>query len=187
MNALIAATRIDIEQRIHTFRKQRVMLDSDLATLYGVSTKALNQAVKRNVGRFPDDFMFQLGEEEVENLRSQKILEKPLKNRLRSQSVTSSSPDYGGRRYLPYAFTEQGVAMLSSVLASERAIHVNISIMRTFVRLRRIVQENNELARKLRMLEEKYDMQLRVVFEALDAILSTSVPRKKKPFGFSAD
>ncbi len=102
--------------------------------------------------------------------------------------MTSKPENRGGRQYLPYAFTEQGVAMLSSVLKSERAIHVNISIMRTFVRLRRIVQENNELARKLRMLEEKYDMQLRVVFEALDAILNISTrPTRKKPFGFSAD
>jgi len=185
----LPVTRIDVEQRIHTLRGQRVMVDSDLATLYHVSTKALNQAVKRNIVRFPQDFMFELTEEEENILRSQNIPEKPLQNRLKSQSVTSKPKKRGGRRTLPYAFTEQGVAMLSSVLTGERAILVNISIMRTFVRLRKLVQESASLEKKLRVIEGKYDAQLRVVFEALNAMMRATTPphrQKRGRFGFSA-
>lgn len=137
-----------IAQAILVVRGQRAILDIDLAELYGVATKALLQAVRRNPDRFPDDFMFQLDKQEVANLRS--------------QFVTSR---WGGRRYAPYAFTEQGVAMLSSVLRSERAVLVNIEIMRAFVRLRRILASNVELARKLNELEAKYDTQFKVVFD----------------------
>jgi hypothetical protein len=156
-----------ITQAILLIRSHKVMLDSDLAELYGVATKVLIQAVKRNIDRFPDDFMFQLTEQEFGNLRS--------------QFVTSS---WGGRRYPPYAFTEQGVAMLSSVLRSERAIHVNIEIMRAFVRLRRMLASNAELARKLAVLERKYDAQFKVVFDAIRELMTPPEPKKKRPIGF---
>jgi hypothetical protein len=150
-------------------RGQRVILDSDIAALYGVQVKTLVQAVKRNPERFPSDFMFQLKKQEVA--------------RLRSQSVTSNGR--GGRRYAPYAFTEQGVAMLSSVLRSQRAVCVNIEIMRAFVRLRAMLVSNETLARKLAELEAKYDHQFRVVFDAIRELMATPDPaRKKRPIGF---
>lgn len=114
------------------------------------------------------------------------MLKKAPKNRLRSQIVTSSVDNYGGRRYQPYAFTEQGVAMLSSVLNSERAVQVNIAIMRTFVRLRQIVQQSSALTHKVLKMEEKYDAQLQFIFGVLDALIQRSTPEEKKPFGFSA-
>jgi hypothetical protein len=138
------------------------MIDSDRAALYQVETKRLNEAVKRNLKRFPEDFMFQLSVEEYENLRS--------------QNATSS---YGGRRYLPYAFTEQGVAMLSSVLNSDTAIEVNISIMRAFVQLRRIGLTYMELKRKIDSLERNYDHQFKIVFNALRQLIEPP-PEKKK-------
>lgn len=136
-----------IEKKILLIHGQKVMLDSDLADLYGVQTKVLVQAVKRNINRFPTDFMFQLTAEEA-------VL-------LRSQIVTSSS-GHGGRRYVPYVFTEQGVAMLSSVLNSKRAIEVNIQIMRAFVKLREMMSTHKDLARKLTELEKKYDGQFQI-------------------------
>ena len=145
MSGLVPTERI--ENAILFVRGHKVMLDADLAKLYGVGAKRLNEAVRRNIDRFPDDSMFQLTSEEFEALRSQFVI-----SNLRSQFATSS---WGGRRYLPYAFTEQGVAMLSSVLRSKRAIHVNVEIMRTFVRLRRMLASNEELARKLATLEKK--------------------------------
>jgi ORF6N domain-containing protein len=148
-----------IETCIFVMRSERVMVDADLAELYGVETKALNRAVKRNLGRFPRDFMFQLTAKEVESLRCQIGT-----SNLRSQIGTSRR---GGRRYRPYAFTEQGVAMLSSVLHSKRAIQVNIEIMRAFVRLRGMMLAHKDLARRLDELERKYDTQFRVVFEAI--------------------
>jgi len=181
--ALIPPARI--ERRILLLRAEKVMLDSDLAELYGVETKVLNQAVQRNLERFPEDFMFRLSAEESRHiLRSQgvtsrdKSSEKPPKtaSNLRSQIVTSSS-GYGGRRYLPYAFTEQGVAMLSSVLTSPRAIQVNLAIMRTFVQLRQMLSSHVDLARKLAALEGKYDKQFRVVFDAIREMMS----ERKKP------
>jgi phage regulator Rha-like protein len=164
--SLIPVTRI--EKTILLIRKQKVMLDADLAELYGVKTRVLVQAVKRNLERFPEDFMFQLNHKEFAVLRS--------------QSVTSS--DWGGRRYPPYAFTEQGVAMLSSVLRSQRAIQVNIEIMRAFIRLRQMLASHVELARKLDALEKKYDAQFREVFEAIRQLM---VPPEKKrhPIGFN--
>jgi len=149
-----------IERAILVLRGQKLMLDADLATMYGVETKALVRAVKRNEERFPRDFMFQLSQEEFDNLRS--------------HFGTSSS--WGGRRYPPYAFTEQGVAMLSSVLKSPRAVQVNIEIMRTFVRLRKMLASNADLAKKLDALEKKYDEQFRVVFDAIRALMK---PPKK--------
>ena len=138
-----------IQGAILQLRGERVMLDADLATLYGVETKVLIQAVKRNIERFPDDFMFQLTDDEFE--------------RLRSQIVTSNRR--GGRRYNPYAFTEQGVAMLSSVLRSPQAVQVNIEIMRAFVKLRALSADHKALARRLNQLEAKYDKQFAVVFD----------------------
>ena len=143
------------------------MLDSDLALLYGVSTKRLNEQVKRNRARFPGDFMFQLTAAEFAGLRS--------------QIVTSNAR--GGRRTPPYAFTEQGVAMLSSVLHSQRAIQVNIEIMRAFVRLRHALASHKELARKLDALEQKYDVQFRAVFDAIRALMAEDA-RPKRRIGF---
>ena len=156
-----------IEKAILLIHGQKVMLDADLAELYGVETKVLVQAVKRNLERFPEDFMFQLSQEEFAILRS--------------QIVTSS--DWGGRHYRPYAFTEQGVAMLSSVLRSRRAIQVNIEIMRPFIRLRQMFASHVELARKLDALEKKYDAQFKQVFEAIRQLMAPPEP-KRRPIGF---
>jgi hypothetical protein len=153
-----------VERAILVLRGNKVLLDVDLAVLYGVSPKRLNEQVKRNRARFPDDFMFQLSEDESLNLRS--------------QIATSSS--WGGRRTTPYAFTEQGVAMLSSVLRSPRAIQVNVEIMRAFVRLRQLLQSNADLAKKLAALEKKYDAQFKVVFDAIRELMAPA-PR---PIGF---
>lgn len=156
-----------IESSIYLIRGQKVMLDQDLASLYGVSTKRLVQSVKRNIGRFPDDFMFPLTNREFATLRS--------------QIVTSS---WGGRRIPPHAFTEQGVAMLSSVLNSSRAIAVNIEIMRTFVRLRLLLLSQEEFSRKLSALEERYDQQFKMVFDAIRQIMTSDVPPKRQRIGF---
>ncbi len=157
-----------ISQSILLIRGHKVMLSTDLAELYGVEPRVLVQAVKRNIERFPEDFMFQLNDQEFENLKS--------------QIVTSS---WGGlRRAAPYAFTEQGVAMLSSVLRSDRAVHVNIEIMRAFVRLRQLLATNVELARKLAALERKYDAQFKVVFDAIRELMTPPEPKKKRPVGF---
>jgi phage regulator Rha-like protein len=158
--ALVPPERI--ERSILLIRGHKVMLDADLAELYGVETKQLVRAIKRNISRFPPDFMFQLSKDDFENLRCH----------------FGTSSQWGGRRYPPYAFTEQGVAMLSSVLKSRRAVQVNIEIMRTFVRLRRILASHAELARKLDALEKKYDAQFRVVF---DAIRQLSSPPESEP------
>lgn len=155
-----------IEGSILLIREEKVMLDEDLAKLYQVPTKALNQAVTRNIDHFPGDFMFRLSKDEFEILRS--------------QTVTSK---WGGRRYPPRAFTEQGVAMLSTVLKSERAVQVNIQIMRTFVRLRQILASNKDLARKLAALERKYDKRFKVVFDALRELM-TPPEKERKPVGF---
>jgi ORF6N domain len=183
------ALAIQVERRIYLIRGEKVMLDHDLAALYGVPTKALNLAVKRNSARFPQDFMFQLTQPETESLR----LQIGTSNRpaarglpvLRFQNETSKSRR-GGRRYLPYAFTEQGVAMLSSVLRSPRAVQVNIAIMRTFLRLREMLLSNADLARKLNALEQKYDSQFKAVF---DAIRELMVPPEtpKRQIGFHTE
>ncbi len=158
-----------IERAILLIRGEKAMLDRDLAALYGVSTKVLLQSVRRNAERFPADFMFQLTDEEVEILRS--------------QFVTSSS-GHGGRRYIPYAFTEQGVAMLSSVLRSKRAVEVNIAIMRAFVRLRQILASHADLARKLDELEKKYDKQFAIVFEAIRQLMEPPKPEEIKEMDY---
>ncbi|MGH8119229.1 MAG: ORF6N domain-containing protein [Gammaproteobacteria bacterium] len=181
-----------ITQSILLLRGQKIILDSVLADLYGVDTKVLIQAVKRNLNRFPADFMFQLTVEEAERLRSQIVT---LKNGqgemltadeaeyLRSQFVTSNQR--GGRRYLPYAFTEQGVAMLSSVLRSDRAVGVNIEIMRAFVRLRQMLESHKNLARKLENLEKKYDTQFKVIFDAIRQLMEPPAGKKKRSIGFA--
>ena len=157
------------EKKILLIGGQKVMLDSDLAALYGVTTKRLNEQVRRNLKRFPADFMYRLSREEIESLRS--------------HFATSSS--WGGRRTPPYVFTEQGIAMLSSVLNSDRAIQVNIEIMRTFVKLREMMSSHKDLARKLSELEKKYDGQFQIVFEAIRQIIAVEEKPKRK-VGFIA-
>jgi len=162
-------SREQIEKHILLLRGQKVMLSTDLAGLYEVAPKVLVQAVKRNIERFPSDFLFQLSPQEAKNLKS--------------QIVTSS---WGGaRRAAPYAFTEQGVAMLSSVLNSKRAIQVNIAIMRAFVKLRELVGAHKELAGKLAELERKYDGQFKVVFDAIRQLMEPQPPKPRR-IGFHA-
>lgn len=160
-----------IEDKIFQVRGKRVMVDKDLAVLYRVKPIALRQQVKRNWERFPEDFMLQLTKEEV------KIMV--------SQNVIPSIQSLGG--YLPYAFTEQGVAMLSSVLRSRRAILVNIQIMRAFVNLKRLALNYTELKRKIEAIEKKYDIQFKVVFDALKKLLEPTAVKEKKIIGFRAD
>jgi len=167
-----------IERSILLIRGQKVMLDRDLAYLYGVPTKVLNQTVKRHIDRFPDDFMFQLTMEEARVWWDQ-----VRAVRLRSQIVTLEKGQH--IKYRPYAFTEHGILMLSSVLNSKRAIQVNIEIMRTFVRLRRILASHSELARKLDALEKKYDAQFKIVFDAIHQLMAPPEPEPpKKRIGF---
>ena len=161
--AIITTTQI--KNLIYNIRGKAVMLDSDLATLYQVPTYRLNEAVKRNIKRFPDDFMFQLSEEEYTRLRSQ---------------IAISKRGRGGRRYLPYVFTEQGVAMLSGVLSSDIAIEVNINIMRAFVQVRRLGMTIVDIKRKIDNIEKKYDSQFRVVFKAIQQLLAPPPVKKKK-------
>ncbi len=166
-----------IERRIYLFRGQKVMLDNDLAPLYQVETSNLNKAVKRNLNRFPGDFMFQLSQEEARSLRFQIGMSKPGGGR-------------GGRRYLPYAFTEHGVAMLSSVLNSERAVAMNILIIRAFVRLREILATNKDLARKIEELELRQEVQASHIANIYQIVKSlTSRPRepRRHPIGFLTD
>jgi len=156
-----------ITSKIFLIRNIKVILDKDLAELYGVETKALKQAVKRNIVRFPEDFMFELTKHEFDNLRS--------------QIVTSS---WGGTRYSPMAFTEQGVAMLSSVLRSERAIHVNIQIMRVFTRLRQAILDNADLRKEFEELKQISEERFQIVFETLDQLINIENTEKKK-IGFT--
>jgi hypothetical protein len=163
----------NIQSKIYEIRNQKVMLDFDLAQLYEVETKVLNQAVKRNSDRFPEDFMFQLIEDEFSNLRS--------------QIVTSS---WGGKRYMPFAFTEQGVSMLSSVLKSKKAVQVNISIMRVFVAVKQLILGNTELSIKLEELETKYNKQFSDVYEALNYLMdikkADNKVKKRTKIGYKA-
>ncbi len=159
------ATIETIERIIYLFRGQKVMLDSDLAEIYGMPTKVLLQAIKRNEKRFPSDIAFQLENQDVVALRSQ---------------IVTSKSCRGGRRYQPYVFTEQGVAMLSSVLNSDRAIEVNIQIMRAFVKLREMIATNKDLSKKLEELEKKYNSQFKIVFDAIRALVTQPEPKEKK-------
>jgi phage regulator Rha-like protein len=157
-----------IERSILLIRGEKVMLDTDLAELYGVETKRLNEQVRRNLHRFPPDFMFQLTAEEAVNLRSQ---------------FATSNSQYGGRRYLPYAFTEHGALMLANVLNSERAAQTSVQVVRAFVKLRQMLASNAELARKLARLEQKYDAQFKVVFDAIRQLMSPPA-KLKREIGF---
>ena len=172
-----------IERVILLIRGQKVMLDRDLASLYGVEPGALNRAVKRNRDRFPADFMFQLTAAEWESSRSQSVTASSKTN-MRSQIVTASRRNIGAP---PFAFTEQGVAMLSSVLRSPRAVEVNIAIMRTFVQLRRLMDSNRDLARKIEAMEKRYDEQFAVVFDAIKRLIAehqAAKTRPRRPIGF---
>ena len=160
-----------IENKIYLIRGQKVMMDMDLATLYGVETKYLNRQVRRNIDRFPGDFMFQLTKNEAEVLRCQNVTLEIVEKRGRHS------------KYLPYAFTEHGILMLSSVLNSKRAIGVNIQIMRAFVKLRQLLSAHADLRRKIEGMEKKYDGQFKVVFDAIKALIQPP-PRKTKKIGF---
>jgi hypothetical protein len=155
----------DVAKLIRFIRGEKVILDRDLAQLYGVETRALKQAVKRNIKRFPGDFMFILNKEEFISWRSQFVI---------------SNSDKKGLRYSPMAFTEQGVAMLSTVLSSERAIEINIAIMRVFVRLRQLIASNKDLAKKIAAMEAKYDEQFQVVFEAIKQLMQEDKKQKNR-------
>lgn len=180
-----------IQNRIYEIRGERVMLDKDLADLYEIEVKALNQAVKRNLKRFPKDFMFQLTKEEWESLRLQietletgdslrsQIVTLKTRQNLRSQIVTSS---WGGSRYLPFAFTEQGVAMLSGILKSDKAIAMNIAIMRAFVEIRRVLIQESDVRQQLKQIKERigeHDTQLNQLYDALENLLDENVAQKK--------
>jgi len=158
------ALAVRVERRIYLIRGEKVMLDYDLAALYGVETRALKQAVRRNSRRFPKDFMFELTENEMDSLVSQNVI--PTRGK------------FGGAA--PMAFTEQGVAMLSSVLRSRRAVQVNIAIMRTFVRLREMLLSDADLARKLGALEKKYDAQFKIVFDAIRELMIPPEPARRR-------
>jgi hypothetical protein len=162
-SSLIPVERI--EKAIYLIRGQKVMLDRDLAVLYGISTKVLKQAVRRNIDRFPDDFMFVLSSAEFQNWRSQFV---------------TSKADRVGLRHAPMAFTEHGILMLSSVLNSNRAVQVNIEIMRAFVKLRQMLASNSELSRRLDELEGTYDRQFKVVFDAIRQLMSPAPPDRKQ-------
>lgn len=172
-------SEISIESHILVVREHRVMLDAQLAKLYGVQVKALNQAVRRNMERFPGDFMFQLSWDELGALRSQFVT-------LKEESGVHASQRGRHLKYPPFAFTEQGVAMLSSVLKSKRAAQVNVEIMRAFVRLREMIGRNRELARRLDILESKYDRQFKVVFDAIRELMAPP-PSSKRRIGFVSD
>ena len=169
----------NVARMVFFIRGEKVMLDADLAKLYGVTTKALNQAMRRNRTRFPEDFAFRLSAAEFDNLRSQIVTSSKSRSIIWSQIVTTSQK-YRRSDSLPVAFTEQGVAMLSSVLRSSRAVEVNIAIMRTFVQLRRLMDTNRDLARKIEALEKKYDEQFAVVFDAIKQLIAPPEPPKKQ-------
>ena len=175
-----------IALRIRHFRGERVLLDFDLAALYGVETRVLNQAVRRNADRFPADFMFQLSGKETETLSQLVTPSVPGHDVSNSSQIVMSSGKYRGKRYRPYAFTEQGVAMLSSVLNSESAVKMNIAIMRAFVQLRRALETNRELARKFSELErriDKHDAEIDAILEAIRQLMAP--PEKaRREIGF---
>lgn len=163
---MLSLSELEISSRICWLRGQKVLLDFDIANLYGIETKMLKRQVKRNLARFPADFMFELMPEEWENLRC--------------QNGTSS---WGGIRYAPFAFTEQGVAMLSSVISNERAIEVNIAIMRVFVQMRQLLAGQADLWQKIEQLENHYDQQFATVFEAIRQLMRPEIP-ERKPIGY---
>jgi phage regulator Rha-like protein len=169
-----------IQNRIYEIRGERVMIDKDLAALYETETKALNLAVKRNIKRFPKDFMFQLSKEEFEDLRFQFETSEKDDQPLRLQTETSKRR--GGTRYLPYAFTEQGVAMLSGILNSDKAINMNIAIMRAFVEVRRVLLKQNDLREQMKEIKERlgeHDAQLNQIYNAMENLLDEKAAQKK--------
>lgn len=184
-----------IQNRIHTLRGERVMLDFDLAALYEVETKVLNQAVKRNIKRFPDDFMFRLSTSEWQSMRSQIVTAPGNTTSLRSQIVTLENENHlssqivmtnTGRgkysKYLPYAFTEQGIAMLSGILNSDKAINMNINIMRAFVAIRKIVMQQQDIKEQLQAIKERlseHDVQLSQIYDAMENILDEKASQRK--------
>lgn len=172
MNPIIPKPE-NLAKLVFLVRGEKVLLDADLAELYGVETGALNRAVKRNIERFPADFMVQLTQEEWHNLKCQIGIS--------SSSAIASKNAYGGRRAIPYAFTAQGVAMLSSVLRSQRAVEVNIAIMRTFVQLRRLMDSNRDLRLRIEAMETRYDEQFAQVFDAIKQLITEDKARKAKP------
>jgi hypothetical protein len=172
-----------IINRIFFIRGKKVMIDGDLAKLYGVGTKVLNQAVRRNLKRFPDDFMFELTKQEAEIWKSQIVISNS-DDSLRSQFVTLKKGRGQHSKYLPLVFTEQGVAMLSSVLKSERAIQVNIQIMRTFTHLREILSTHKDLRDKIEKMERKYDHRFKIVFDAIRGLLEAKRTEKPRIIGF---
>ena len=170
-----------LQNRIYEIRGQRVILDKDIAQLYEIETKSLNLAVKRNIDRFPLDFMFQLTKEELENIHIQKVAHLTSQN-LRFQIETSSLVEWGGSRYLPYAFTEQGVAMLSGIINSKKAINMNIAIMRAFVELRRVLLIKTDFKHQLDEIKERlggHDAQLTQIYEAIENILDENAAKNK--------
>ena len=171
-----------IQSRIYEIRGERVMIDRDLATLYEIETKALNLAVKRNISRFPKDFMFQLSKEEAEALRFQFETLNKSQDSLRLQTATLKKGRGKHTKYLPYAFTEQGVAMLSGILNSDKAIRMNISIMRAFVEIRRILVRENDLREQLKLIRKKlgdHDVQLNQLYDVLENLLDDQAAKKK--------
>jgi phage regulator Rha-like protein len=167
-----------IEKKICFIRGEKVMLDMSLAHLYDVETKALNRAVKRNIDRFPEDFMFQLTQQEFEFLRCH------IGTSSLNKNGSPLQKEHGGRRYLPYAFTEHGVAMLSSVLRSKRAVQVNIEIVRTFIHLRKILATDKDLAEKITKLEKKCDVRFKSVFDAIFKLMEDPKPKPGRKIGF---
>jgi hypothetical protein len=169
-----------IQNRIYEIRGERVLIDKDLAALYETETKALNLAVKRNIKRFPEDFMFQLTQEEWDSIRFQvEAVEKGTSLRLQTET---SKPGRGGTRYLPYAFTEQGVAMLSGILNSDKAINMNIAIMRAFVEVRRIIYQQNDLKLQLQAIKDRigeHDAQLNQIYDAMENLLDEKAAERK--------
>ena len=170
----IITNNLQIEQLIYIVRGEKVMLDSDLALIYGIQTKVLNQAVKRNIDRFPNDFMFQLTVTEWEALRSQIVTFIADEKNLRSQPVTLNEGRGKHRKYLPYVFTEHGAVMLASILNSPQAIAASIQVVRVFIKVRQILATHKQLAKKLEELENKYDSQFKEVFDALRGLMSIS-------------
>jgi hypothetical protein len=171
-----------VQNRIYLIRGQRVILDKDIAFLYETETKVLNQAVNRNIKRFPLDFMFQLTKEEVDLLRLQKNQDNEVIPNLRSQVVTSSLESWGGNRYLPNAFTEQGVAMLSGIVNSDKAIQMNIAIMRAFVELRRVLLIKSDFKLQLDLIKDRlsgYDAQLNQIYDVIENIMDETAAKNK--------
>ena len=175
MSKELILNELKIVDQIYFIRGEKVMIDGDLAQLYGVETKQLKRAVRRNISRFPEDFMFEVSKEEYDFLRCQiGTLNKEIKSLKQTLKRGQHS------KYLPFAFTEQGVAMLSGVLNSERGVNVNIAIMRAFVQLRKLIDTNKDLAKKLDDMESKYDKQFQIVFKAIKQLISkVKLPRKE--------